>query len=503
MVKEEILLQIKRILSILLTIALLCALPVAASAKGKDLRKKDVSGYPSITFHGGFHELYYNENTPQQTMAFDPGAVGGIMDAVSGDLLKAVATLNMDGAADILKQAMWDWFGEIRMDESGRSVNKGLSSDGPYRLAEYEGGPGFDTDWRLSPIENADRLHKYLQYAEKRYGVKKFNLDGLSAHGATVLAYLDKYGTDKVASLVFNISMHRGSSIFGAIAKKEFRFNMEALSRVNSFDALGLDLAAFQPILRALFETGLLDVLVRFLRLASSDLLDRVYEEVVIPLFFMMPSFWVYVPLEDYEAAKEILLKGDPKYAGLVKKIDAYYKIAQRADDIILEASKTMKVAVWAGYGQPLVPVGDGASVQSDTMLDTHYGSLGATCAPPGKPFDLFYQQQVDDGHDHISPDRLVDASTCLLPDQTWFAKNKTHGSDIDYDGWRGWFYTTDDATVFANPRYPQFMEKLEDGQFIPVTDAPSKIGVIANNAFLESMETWRRVVLLPLFWIK
>jgi hypothetical protein len=145
-------------------------------------------------------------------------------------------------------------------------------------------------------------------------------------------------------------------------------------------------------------------------------------------------------------------------------------------------------------------------------MLDTKYASLGATCATPGMPFLPFYKQKVTKcGHDHISADRLVDASTCLLPEQTWFAKNKIHGTDVDYDGWRDWFLETPYPTVHLNPRYPQFMEKRPvaepewEGQmeFVPLkVKMISPFLQVLRAVGLWLLKIWRWLLMLPLIWV-
>ena len=72
----------------------------------------------------------------------------------------------------------------------------------------------------------------------------------------------------------------------------------------------------------------------------------------------------------------------------------------------------------------------------------------------------------------YISPDMQIDASTCLLPDTTWFIKDLYHTqfpgcvnglvSDIvNHDGF----------TVESNPDYPQYLVYERDtGALVPMT---------------------------------
>jgi len=141
--------------------------------------------------------------------------------------------------------------------------------------------------------------------------------------------------------------------------------------------------------------------------------------------------------------------------------------------------------------------VGRNIAVQSDYFVDTELGSFGATCAPIESPFPFWYRQKINDGHNHISPDRLVDASTCVLPEQTWFTYNTLHGINGDYSGWWTWFKETDNPTVFSNERYPQFLERTEDGVFVPRVAEPepftfmSVLEIIA----LTLTKIWRSIL--------
>jgi len=501
--------EIKRIFCLVLVLALLCATPLAPRAHGENLTTANVSGYPALGFHGGFHELIINENTPAADFVFMIEWIGDLLAARLDDLLACLMALDFDGAVDVLKEIMWEWFGPIRMDENGDSRTEGITRDGPFWLPEYDGWPGFDTDWRLSPIENAEKLHEYLEYACDRYGVEKFNLRPISGTVPIVLAYLDAHGYDRIASICINITTHNGSTVFGELFTRRMVLDMEALAKMQAFDELGMDLSALSPILRALFEPGILSVLERFLRLAAGRIIDRVYDEIIIPLVSMTPGFWTYVPLKDYEAAKKALLGCNPN-TNLVEKLDAWHDVALRADDIIREAAEHVKVGVWAGYGSPLPPLGKSNGTNSDFVVDTKYASLGATCAPLDLPFLPGYRQKAHRDHSHISPDRMIDASTCLLPDQTWFARNKPHGWEDSYSGWHEWFLETDNPTVFENERYPQFMDAVQSDEsdsgyeYFPIaklSDSETLL-LMLKTVGLHLLKIWRWLLVLPLFWV-
>ena len=508
--------QIKRIFSLAMVLALLCALPLAPRAQGPGLTTANVSEYPVLIFHGGFHELCINENTEEVECVFAPGWIGDLIGARMDDLLGSMTSLNFDRAVDILKDIMWEWFGPIQMNEKGESINEGITSDSAYWLDKNEDGPAFDTDWRLSPIENADKLHQYIEYACERYGVEKFNLKPISGTIPIVLAYLDEHGYDRVASIHINLTTHNGSTVFGEIFTRRMVLDMEALTKMPPFEQLGVDLTALSSVLRVLFEPGVLSVVERFVKLAAGRVIGRVYDEIIIPLVSTMPGLWTNVPQKDYAAAKRALLGRNPN-ADLVEKLDAWQDIALRADDIIREAAQHVKVGVWAGYGVPLPPLGNSKGATSDFFVDTKYASLGASCAPLNLPFlPTYRQRRACGGHNHVSPDRMIDASTCLLPEQTWFALNKMHGWEDSYGGWYEWFLATDKPYVFENERYPQFMEAVQRSyyneewgedwyydEYIPLERSEGNTFLLALKTIgLHLLKIWRWLLVLPLSWI-
>ena len=80
-----------------------------------------------------------------------------------------------------------------------------------------------------------------------------------------------------------------------------------------------------------------------------------------------------------------------------------------------------------AKYNFPDYPLYEGATAQSDGNTTVVRQSFGATCAEYGKSFPADYQQQKYQETNMISPDGMIDASTCLFPYNTWFIKGLFH----------------------------------------------------------------------------
>ena len=101
--------------------------------------------------------------------------------------------------------------------------------------------------------------------------------------------------------------------------------------------------------------------------------------------------------------------------------------------------------------------------VCDDYLIDTALASGGAVCADVFETLPESYVQKRDRKHNHISPDRVIDASTCMFPELTWFVRDMGH---LDYPyGSEGmefllWLVRMDSQyTIRTSDRYPQFMQ--------------------------------------------
>jgi hypothetical protein len=342
------------------------------------------------------------------------------------------------------------------------------------------------------------------------------------------MAYLARYGTQYLASAVFDMSMHNGSSLFGGIAVGDFGLDASALAHTKMYSWGKTELIEKLALpIAVLYQSGLLDAGLKVFNFAAKDAYARTYEEGLIPYWFYMPFYLCLIPQSQYEQAKRFLFKGNAngEFDELIAAADRYHdKVMARQDEIIHNAASEIKVGVRAGYGLPLSPYAKGANVQSDELVDTVYASMGATVASPGMPFPPPYRQKACGANNYISPDRYVDASTCLLPDQTWFAEGFYHYPEWNYehpDGahWLDWFIAAKDYTVWDDARFPQYSkwsrETEMDGDgnvietknyFIPFEKASPSMGrsVLGHlkSAALCLLQAWRWLFLLPLFWM-
>lgn len=352
----------------------------------------------------------------------------------------------------------------------------------------------FNYDWRLDPMEHAKELRKYVERAKEETGHDKVNLAGASMGGTIIASYLAMYGSGDIDNFTMLSSAFTGTTIVGNLFNGRLEINKEGLIRILK-EVVGVE--AVNILFDALDKAGVFDILVNFADSLFANLQDRIYDEVFQDTFITMPGIWDLIALEDYEDAKAYLL--DPRTdAALIARIDNYhYNVQAKLPELLEEAMENgVKVNVVSHYNMQGVPITPSYNEQNDNVIDTKYTSGYAVCAYLDETLPADYKQQntvcKDATHNHISADRIIDASTCLLPEQTWFLKNQKHV---------GYMYHTElmdfilmlclgdtQYTVDNTQQYSQFMEVN------PKTGELSIIGAIGGEEPSEP-ETTTEVV--------
>lgn len=324
----------------------------------------------------------------------------------------------------------------------------------------------FSYDWRKSPIDAAAELDEYIQTIQDDIGVKKVNVVAHSMGANVVLSYLYEFGGKSINNLVFVAPAWQGTSLAGNVAIKNIEFDMftveNYLVQMANVSAT-THITAFIISYIATYD-GLSKEYFGDINKAAAGILPRLYTDTFNTNIAGMPGFWSLVPAEYYEEGIETIF-GDTIDADLKAKIDAYYEIQTNAKSIIEEAMDDgMTFGIVVGYNCQMIPVSNEYE-QSDTIIDVKYASGGATCAKYLQAFDDWtniYNQAVKDGHNHVSWDYKVDASTCMFPEQTWFYKNLQHNAYNVDEGTTDvvvWLLSAEEQyDVFTDTEnYPQF----------------------------------------------
>ena len=552
----------KRILSLALALLLLLGTcqNVFAEAPGTQAQR---TSYPTIYLAGGWHEL---KDSATGESVFSPESSLHQDTSIQDTIINIALTQNYDALGVALAEMFTSSFTNIAMNCDGESINKDVTYDfkfylNPGLLEQLNGQniediadpnlklikenlgtlksdgslylnptPGddqqvlyfqdnegyFSFDWRQDPVQNAEILHTWIKEAIITPGYSdKVNLVFVSGSGPIGLAYLNEYKTEYLNAIAFNESLHNGSSLWGGIAARQFGLSADAVGNTGPMYDFALDSLLTPPVrgvVRVLYEIGLIDIMMKGINYASTDAFNSLYEDALIPMWFHMPFYWSVVPHSMYEQAKRALFPTDAEYAAhakLFEKTDYYQnEVLANSDHLLREAAKVIKVGINCGYGFPVSPFTKISYVSSDEIVDTAYASSGATCAPPNRPFSaFFYKQAVPGDVNYISPDRIVDASTCVLPEYTWFNKDMPHMPDLRVDGWVEWFVNAPRGkdSVRGNPDYPQWMKWNAWGDFAPLeyTDTLwAKIWDTLLAALTWITDGWRGIVRKALFWM-
>ncbi len=406
----------------------------------------------------------------------------GPIAAAVVNLIFSTVLMGMDGMVNTICDFVDDLFADMACDKNGDTVaNVSVKeyplamSNYPEALAEFkeygQGEPGvvaeaadrlgaenvyyITYDWRLDPYTVAEKINKAVNLAVEESDKEKVNIICCSLGGVMTLAYFDEYGYEKVNSCMFLSSTIYGSYVANDALGGKVGFDKDIL---NTF--LGYAVPDLQILWKILDIVGITDALVNFANNLTENYKAQIYEETMRDNFGTMPGLWAMVQPDEYEAAKKFVFGDDTaEYAGLIKRIDKFQQFRLGRDEFIKKMmADGVAVTVVTAYNSPVIPVYERSYVNGDMVLETELMAAGATVAPYGKTLGDSYKAKDPA---KLSPDRVIDASTCLLPDNTWFIKDAPHvpcnyGSELaemlfwlmNYEG---------QPTVDSNSLYPQF----------------------------------------------
>lgn len=457
----------KKILSVILSLIMIFSLFVPALATEE---KCDCGFNPVIYVAAlGSSTVYENYGTQEQRALFRPETAPLIEEAVSVILpvIPALMVGDYDKFGDALIGFVNSAFGALALDGDGNS------KENVYAVPEYpeSGEHGiehsfyFGYDFRLDPYTHADRLYETIQMMKELTGHDKVQLKASSMGGVVTMAYLERYGTEDIETIIFQNCPIQGTAVAGELYCRKFEINKDALLNY-ALDAIpSLEQDFLQSFLyglaTALDDLGVWSLLLSLVDPIVENLLDRVYDEALIPIFGTLPGIWSFVPDEYYEEAKKCMVNEETQ-VGLIEKLDAYhYNVQCRAEEILNKANKEIKIYNVVGYDIQRTPLVTAYMNTSDGTVDAKYASVGAVTADIRSTFNEGYTQQIDDGHNHISPDFTIDASTCALPEQTWFIKDMLHSTTHDgHDKLYEIMFTSEEQFyVDTYDEYPQFMQ--------------------------------------------
>lgn len=471
----------KKSVSILL--AFLLTFSVNAAAFSSYASDKCNCEYTPVVYVTGFAmtDLVANAGTDEQYNVFMP-ETSAILKAVAQLVAPAIMlriTGNYEAFAHSLSKVLNETMSDVACDDNGNPLNDTV--DVKFRVEpSAEHGYGYDNrfnyDWREDVFDIAAELNDYIETTKQMTHHDKVVLKGESMGGAVVMTYLKQYGYGSVDTVIMQSSAFNGINLVGGLFTGDL--NIKTRSVMNY---IGNFIEGNDPV--TVFYRCLFNMLSGFILSPVCGELDTVftegknvlYEECLRDLFGNLTGIWTFVPNEYYSQAKQYMLE-EKENATLIKKLDAYhYGVMDSTKEILDDAlAHGMKLAIISNYGKAAVPVLTDDSYQSDFLIDTTRTSLGATCTDFNTSFADGYTQSVADGHNHISCDNEIDASTCLYPEYTWFIKDMMHtwytAGYYDFTWWLAQHGTQ--PTVNDSKTFPQFLYNDQtDKTIVPLTE--------------------------------
>ena len=132
------------------------------------------------------------------------------------------------------------------------------------------------------------------------------------------------------------------------------------------------------------------------------------------------------------------------------------------------------EIGVLAKYGFATDALFDGAEQLSDGKAYLKHSSFGATAANFGETLPEAYlaEAAAKGTSKYVSPDRMVDASTCLFPDSTWIVGAIQHQDSPGFLNAFAYRFLSAETpmTVESDPAFPQFLLN-DNGALTPMTE--------------------------------
>lgn len=468
-------------LSVVLSIVIVLSSFAALSSVGFATEEPDGTNIPVIYVPGKGATLRQMQEDGSSKVVFPVTIPEGFIEATVseniGIFAKAVLTQQWEEFGDVLADALSEIYGVLNLDEHGKTQNgvylewswtkaslNPNTVNGKYPTQRYT----FLYDWRLDPYENAEILRRYIEDVREVTGADKVAMVGRCLGATVSMAYMEKYDAEYISDFVLYSSALDGATQCSKAFAGEFELDPDGIERFVYDYKLTDDTATnqlIQSFVTVFNKTYGLDITCA----AVNNVLQKKYLELMpkalMSTYATFPGYWSMVNERDYDRAKEVCFYAadKEKYSDFIAMLDNYhYNVQMKSDELLLDYSERgIDVSNITKYGYQTIPITSEADMISDVRCSVTDSSKGATTATILEGFDDAYIEQAKlNGTDkYISPDRLIDASTCVMPETTWFINqlphrdfpaviNKLIDKIINNDGY----------TINSDEAYPQYL---------------------------------------------
>ena len=457
----------KKVLALFLSLLLMITPVVAISAAAATPAEKDI---PMIDVHGFMAaHIYKDKDDPSKGYIWD-WSQEEILDLIKKALpiiAKYFVMDDWDGMANAVLPLVLEFFDGCILEPDGSPAgNTAVKFEYPdASTIKKDSVLDFSYDWRLDPLDSAAELNKFIDYVLECSGADQVALTCHSLGGVVTTSYISVYGDEKLRSVCYNTTAIYGETYTGELLSGKMVLTGDAIQYYLEYAFEGME---YEKLLNGIISVanglGLLDFVCNFGNLALEKLSPILLPEVVVPLFAGMPSIWAMVPDEYVDASRDYVFNvvykdSDVDRSALIEKLDNYDEtVRAHKTETLRQLNEDANLYVFSRYGYSTIPIVPSYSRLTDSVVDTKYSSFGATTAD--------YKNKLSDeeiaGTDpaYISPDRMIDASTCLFPEQTWFFKDFPHATNAPLEEMiETLLYTDFQATVDTYEEYPRFMQ--------------------------------------------
>ncbi len=475
----------KKLISVILCMILtfLCVMPTFAV---------EPEEYPTIYIVGAHTNPIYNAEG-EEVYPLKADVIGIIKETLGPcleELAKGMVTGNYESYAQEFNDSWAPIFEDLILDPNGEVTN-GSYVRNKTQTAHLEGKTSdydvwdcrFWYDWRESPIKTAHELKAHIDTVLELTGKDKVQLIGRCYGANVVAAYLELY-KEHAKTYVSDISYYSSSimgidfmsALFsGQIKIENDSFNSFLDYYINDQGLIGDENSAdfVSAIVEVMYQAKMLgltgDALMAFINNFKNDLFPLILRNT----FGGWLSYWAMVTPELYEQARDFVFNTEEvraEYAGFIAKADEYYYTVQvNVEKTMLEMKEAgINFNIFVKYNFPEFPLYEGSSAQGDGDTSVYRQSFGATAADYGKVLSEDYIASVsEENQKYISPDKKIDASTCLFPDTTWFVKDLHHN----------YFFPLQEPSVeimrydltVESEEYPQYMVNVNNESLTPL----------------------------------
>lgn len=380
---------------------------------------------------------------------------GSVANILMPFLKEGLLMNNWEPYYENLQKEISELTGESKLDNNGNPVpGTGLSQEKRDYMAKAatinQGKKGYFAindyrfwyDWRLDPMETATMLHEYIQDIKDITGKDKVAIVASCIGTIITTTYVAMYGVEDIHGISFTGSVATGSEMLSEVISGRFTTDSDSIQRyIDDCAYLGIfDFDEFiDTTLELVLSSGIIDGAIDVIRATLYDKLAYgVTSALALSTFFTYPSYWAAVTEDDYEAAMLHVFgeEGSSKrteYAGLIEKIEAYHNTVRvNLDSVIRSIGEGgANFGAIVKYGFQMMPLCESAYSLSDEYVSVKRASFGAETSDIfGTLSDEYITERTALGFgDYISPDKKIDASTCIYPESTWFVKNSSHSN--------------------------------------------------------------------------